>query len=121
MTFRSGTAARRVAVARTLIVLTVWLSIAPALHGGDHDSDCDPAVLFHDASQHRVSAAASDNGVHADHCVACHLFRNSRHATAWKFIPQALDGGTLALQIDRGAITSRATLPVPARAPPAVA
>jgi hypothetical protein len=121
VTSRTGTSAARVAVARTLIVLTAWLSVAPALHGGDHDRDCDPAVLVHDASQHRISAASSGTDIHSDHCVACHLFRSSRHVAAWKFLRQAVDGRSLALQIDSGAVVADATVPLPARAPPALA
>jgi hypothetical protein len=108
-------------VSQALIVLTAWLSVAPALHGGGHDQDCDPAVLFHDASQHRLTAASTRTDVTpGDHCVACHLFRGSRHAASWRFLPQGLDRRSLNVQIDTAAVSTREALPLPARAPPAL-
>ena len=121
MTFQTRTSVWRSVVSQALIVLTAWLTIAPTLHGGGHDPDCDPAVLLHDASQHRVTAATSNQDVHADHCVACHLFRSSRLGATWKFIPQAVDSCSLALQIDSGVVFGGSTVPLPARAPPALA
>jgi hypothetical protein len=122
VTLRGRTSIWRFAVSQALIVLTAWLSVAPALHGGGHDQDCDPAILFHDASNHRLTASSTGtDSAPGDHCVACHLFRSSRHAASWRFLPQGLDGHSLDGQSDTAAITIRAALPLPARAPPALA
>jgi hypothetical protein len=121
VTFQTRTSVWRSAVSQALIVLTAWLAIAPTLHGGGHDPDCDPAVLLHDASQHRMTEATSNDDVHADHCVACHLFRSSRLGAAWRFVPQAVDSNRLALHIASGVVISCAAVPLPARAPPALA
>lgn len=112
----------RVAVSHLLVILTAWLSIAPALHGAGHDQDCDPALVWHDESQHALTSAPTGSDVHpTDHCVACHLFRNSRHLAAWKFVPQALAADNVSLHVDSGATRSRASVPLPARAPPVLA
>jgi hypothetical protein len=108
-------------VSQALILLTAWLSVAPVLHGGGHDPDCDPAVLVHDESQHRLTSASTGASSPADHCVACHLFRSSRHAGSWRYVPLGLDGRSLDSQLDTAAVTTRTALPLPARAPPALA
>jgi hypothetical protein len=107
-------------VSQVLVFLTAWLSVAPALHGGGHDQDCDPAVVVHDESQHGVAAASTDRDHTGDHCVACHLFRSSRHAVAWKFVPQALADSGLTLQVVARAADGREIVPLPARAPPSL-
>ena len=110
----------RCAVSQALVLLTAWLSLAPALHGAGHDADCDPQVFFHDPSQHRFGSAADDDRSFptGDHCIACHLFRSSRATTSWKFVPQGLDGYAFLLAFDVDLLATTAAVPVPARAPP---
>jgi hypothetical protein len=111
----------RLLVSQALLLLMAWSSVAPALHGAGHDQDCDPALVFHDESQHRFAAASPGPDVHSgDHCLACHLFRGSRHATAWKFVPQALASSRLALHVTSEVISAGAVSPLPSRAPPAL-
>lgn len=110
----------RVAVSQVLIGLTAWLSFAPAIHGSGHDAECDPAIIFHDASQHRITGdgLGVTTSPGSDHCVACHLFRLSRNVGAWRFIPQGLDLQALLFAIDRSLVTFAPVVPLPARAPP---
>jgi hypothetical protein len=107
-------------LSQALIVLLAWLSMAPVVHGGLDDPDCDPAVVVHDASQHRVvpSRAGSDNTPLGDHCLACHFFRLSRHGAVWRFVPQAIDRQALGSQSQPTLLSVVAVLPLPARAPP---
>ena len=108
----------RVGVAHALIVLTAWLSLVPVLHGDDQA--CNPAIILHDSTQHQITAAGSDANTPTggDHCLACHLFRSSRGAVAWKFIPQALQDYSLVVSVAGPHLLTRTAVPVPARAPP---
>jgi hypothetical protein len=108
----------QVAVSRALIVLTAWLSLVPVLHGDDRA--CNPAIVVHDSSQHRITAAgvAVDSAAADDHCLACHLFRSSRSAVTWKFVPQGLDDHSLVVTVAGAPIVTRSAVPIPARAPP---
>jgi hypothetical protein len=110
----------RCAVSQALVLLTAWLSLAPALHGAGHDTDCEPPVFFHDPSQHRIgSAVGGDTSFPTgDHCLACHLFRSSRTTASWKFVPQGLDAYAFLLAFDVDLLATTAAAPVPARAPP---
>ena len=112
----------RIVLSQALIALTAWMTLAPALHAAGDDPDCNPAILLHDSSQHRIAGAtgAVNTVPSADHCLACHLFRSSRTAVTWKFVPQGLDDCTPIVAVARGAVIARASLPLPARAPPAL-
>ena len=118
----SPTSLWRFTVSQALIFLMAWMSLAPAVHGGGHDQDCDPAVVFHDAAQHQIgdSRATADGHPIGDHCLACHFFRLSRHAAPWRFVPQELDQRHLRLHTDRTAATTVPVLLLPARAPPSI-
>ena len=118
----SRTSFWRFAVAHAVIFLTAWMSLAPAMHGGGHDQDCDPTVVFHDSAQHRISdsPATSDGHPVGDHCLACHFFRLSRHAAPWRFVPQELDQRHLRSHTDRTAASTVPVLLLPARAPPSI-
>jgi hypothetical protein len=108
----------QVRVSQALIVLTAWLSLVPVLHGDDWA--CNPPIVVHDSSQHQITAARSEANTPAggDHCLACHLFRNSRGAVAWKFIPQGLHDSSLVVTVAGPHLVTRTAVPVPARAPP---
>jgi hypothetical protein len=108
----------QVGVAYALIVLTAWLSLVPVLHGDDRA--CNPAIVIHDSSQHQITAAGPDANTPSggDHCLACHLFRSSRGAVGWKFVPQGLNDSSLVVTTAGPDLVTRTAVPVPARAPP---
>jgi hypothetical protein len=112
----------RVVLSQALVALTAWISLAPALHAAGDDPDCNPVIVLHDSSQHRLTNGSGgvDASPSADHCLACHLFRSSRNTVTWKFVPQGLDDCTLIVAVARHIISTRAALPLPARAPPSL-
>jgi hypothetical protein len=107
-------------VSHALVALMVLVSLGPALHTAwAHDADCDPVVVVHDASQHRISGAAdAASSVPSDHCVACHLFRSVRIAGEWRFVQQRPDTAHHVHHAERDLVPSRPSTPLPARAPP---
>ena len=105
---------------RLLLVTLSVTTVGPALHGV-HDTDCDPVVVLHDASQHHFAAApsAADESPGSDHCVACHFQRTSRGPISWE--PSglyALISGNLLHDSDGRLVTPPSVSPQPARAPP---
>ena len=108
----------RVVLSQALIVLTAWLSLVPVLHGDD--TACNPTIVVHDPSQHQITGAGPDGNTPAadDHCLACHLFRNSRSADPGKFVPQGVDAESLVVTVAGELIVTRAAVPLPGRAPP---
>lgn len=113
------TSVRR-ATARLLLVALSLTTAGPILHGV-HEEDCEPAFVFHDESDHHLQAAGgdADSSSATDHCVACHFARSSRGAAAWELTGLvALTPGALLTYDDRQLVIDRASLPLPARAPP---
>jgi len=113
--------ASRGLVAAALVAVLVGVSIAPALHAGvGDDPDCDVVVVIHDGTQHRIGALPTSDSdfPHSDHCVLCHLFRISRMAASWRFVPQDLDRSAALRPTESTSIVTRAAIPLPARAPP---
>lgn len=108
-------------LAGVLVALTVVVSLEPVLHG---DAGHDPhfAIELHDASQHRFTAPPDKTApLHGtEHCVVCHLFRQSRNSDS-----RLVDGdvelrSVLVAAADEFARpASAAAAPLPARAPPA--
>ena len=117
---------RRAWVARALIVVMAGVSLAPVLHAGTgHDTDGDPVMVVHDASQHRFSRTPADDGTLPadDHCVLCHLTRGSRGSAesthSWAAsAPEASGKARVAVHVR---VAGPAAGPCPARAPPALA
>lgn len=105
--------------ARLLLVALGVATLGPVLHGV-HDSDCDPVVVVHDASQHHFAATSSGtNGPTGDHCIACHFLRTPRGPVAWE--PSglhALSSGNLQFHCDGQLVAAPCASPQPARAPP---
>jgi hypothetical protein len=94
-------------------------ALGPLLHGA-HEDLCDPSVVLHDETQHRIqSPRGSDDGAADDHCVACHFARASRGAAAWEAsgLVALADGGVLC-PADRSIVAAPSATRLPARAPP---
>jgi hypothetical protein len=110
-------------IARALVVALSVSALGPILHDL-HAEACEPALVLHDAGQHRFSSAATAPGQSSapDHCLACHLQRAARGPAAAKSpAPQATDTGRVLRPADWTFVADPASLPLPARAPPAAA
>lgn len=104
---------------RLLLVALSVTTVGPALHGV-HDTECDPLVVLHDASQHHFAAApAADQPAGGDHCVACHFLRTSRGPVSWEPSGlQVLTSSNLLHDSDGRLVAPLSVSPQPARAPP---
>ena len=112
----------RSVVSSALVALMTLVSFGPALHEGTgHDTDCEPLFVLHDAAQHRIAAEPTRDTAPSDaHCVACHLFRNSRGSqTSETLSAHAIESTLLAGHAARWFVGDGAALPLLARAPPA--
>ena len=108
-------------IAGVLAALTILVSFEPVLHQDDgHDPHF--AVDVHDASQHSFTAPSADadplDG--ADHCVVCHLFRQSRNSDS-RILDADIELRTVLVSGsgDAGRVAAGSAVPLPARAPPA--
>jgi hypothetical protein len=123
MTILCPAARLRGGLARLLVVALVVSSAAPLLHDEQrHDTDCDPVLIVHDASQHRIVADEPRQPVESgEHCSACHWARalRSLHLDVAGSPPRV--AGTLLAWPTLTSRISRFDLRVPARAPPSVA
>lgn len=62
----------------------------PALHDDSDDVLCNPALVVHDHSAHRIGASASTQPA-PEHCFICHWLQSHRGATATsRFVPPQL-------------------------------
>lgn len=111
-------------VVRVIVAVLVTASAAPLQHTFDpHDTECcDPAIVIHDASQHRFEADTPRDADQAgDHCAACHASR--------AFSPNRLTASSTPVLVDAAPVvyttaptpSPQLDLRVPARAPPALA
>lgn len=109
--------------AKALIVLTASLSLGPILHAGvGHDTDCDPVVVAHDASQHAFAStrpAVNETLPSHHHCVTCHLFRISRLSPEAATVHACEATRALAPPENNFLLSAPVSIPLPARAPPA--
>ena len=119
-----GLPSRVIRAAARLLVLSIAVSSTGLLLHGDapHDSDCDPLVIVHDASQHRVTADAPSSTDHTgEHCAACHFARAFRSPQlAASGVPALSAGPRLAaasIRAPRLQLVPR----LPVRAPPSLA
>lgn len=103
------------------MALTVVVSLEPVIHG-DADHDAHFAVEWHDASQHRFTAAppAGDPLHGSDHCVVCHLFRQSRNTDS-RIVDARVERRVVLVPgtDELGRLAAGSAAPLPARAPPA--
>ncbi len=107
-------------VASVLVALTVVVSLEPVIHG---EANHDPhfAIEVHDASQHRFTAPPSADPLHgSEHCVVCHLFRQTRNSDS-RIIDADIELGAVLVSRpdDLARLVAGSAVPLPARAPPA--
>lgn len=104
-----------------MVALLAMVSLGPAIHEGvGHDTDCEPVFVVHDAGEHRIGAAPVRETLPGDeHCVACHLFRNTRTEPG-STSPDHDVAVAPATRLGPDPFTADGSLAsVPARAPPA--
>jgi hypothetical protein len=105
-----------------VLVLSVT-TLGPILHSL-HAEACEAPLVLHDASQHRFSNAPAEPGQPAtpEHCVACHLQRASRDPGVLKSsAPPVVAASAILRHVDQVFAPDPASIPLPARAPPATA
>jgi hypothetical protein len=108
----------RRATAALMLVATLSASGLALPHSGERDADCNPILVAHDASAHRIRPDAKPAATHAEHCVICHSLRSFYPAfDTFEQAHDALSAEPLHIaQIDRARLLAW-TL-VPGRAPP---
>jgi hypothetical protein len=99
---------------------TTPITITSLLHDDADDAICNPAVVVHDASAHRIGAAGTSLP-DPQHCVLCHALQSLRAISgSVRFAAPSVDAHLSAtVAFDRLAallVSSR-----PARAPPSLA
>jgi hypothetical protein len=108
-------------IAGVLVALTFAVSLEPVLHG---EAGHDPhfATELHDASQHHFTAPppAGDPLHGTEHCVVCHLFRQSRNTDS-RIVNADVEFRSVLVSwtVDAGRLVAGSAPPLPARAPPA--
>ncbi len=110
-------------IARALVVALSVTTLGPILHGL-HAEACEPPLVLHDASQHRFSSVPANpiEPATPDHCVACHLQRTSHNPELLNSPAQpVLKASGIRRPVDQVFAADPASLPLPARAPPAIA
>ena len=110
--------ASRVAAVALLSVAFVGLSAA-APHEDDCHDACQPMVVEHDASAHRLGAPAAEDD-HPLHCLVCHWARSFRAPRAEsRILAKPADEPGISLHSDL--LTAAVSAPVaqpPLRSPP---
>ena len=108
-------------IASVLAALTILVSLEPLLHADDgHDPHF--AIEVHDGSRHSFTAPPADaDPLHgAEHCVVCHLFRQSRNSGS-RLLDADIELRTVLVSGsgETGRVAAGSAVPLPARAPPA--
>ena len=112
------TSASRVALAARLSLAAATFSAA-APHGGAHDAACDLVTAEHDASAHRMTAAATTDE-HSLHCLACHWARSFRLRTEIRVVLIAASAAGIADPVEYvPTVVSAPVAQPPLRSPPA--
>jgi hypothetical protein len=104
-----------------LLVITgsVPVSISALLHEGG-DDDCQPVLVLHDESAHRIGASRGSTPAESQHCVVCHWLQSAQTpATAAFMAAPPVDSHHLAISALPLAGDAVPEL-VAARAPPLV-
>jgi hypothetical protein len=64
------------ASAALLLVATVSTGSLVLPHADERDADCNPILVAHDASAHRIGPDAKPAAAHTEHCFLCHSLRS---------------------------------------------
>ena len=99
------------------LLATMPVTVSSLMHDDRDDAICNPAVVVHDASAHRIEAAGAEQP-DGQHCVLCHALQSLRAVSAaLRFAPPAIDArlvaGTSIVALNALIASTR-----PARAPP---
>jgi len=93
------------------------ITISSLLHDGMDDAICNPAVVVHDATAHRIGGA-TEALPDSQHCVLCHTLQSLRAvSTAVRFAEPPADTGLVA-RAAAAAFAAHVVIHRPARAPP---
>jgi hypothetical protein len=49
-----------------------WMSVSALVHSDDDDALCNPVVVVHDHSAHRIGTGSGHHDPAPDHCFICH-------------------------------------------------
>ena len=102
-----------------LLVMTgsVPVSVSALLHEGG-DDDCQPVLVLHDESAHRIGASRGAAPVESQHCAVCHWLQSVQAPAAAAFMASPA-AGSHHLVVSAVPLSGDATLElVAARAPP---
>lgn len=110
------------ATVRLMVMALAISSAAPVTHAFDlHDVDCGPALVVHDASQHRITADPHAVTGAAEHCAVCHLARAFSSPRLEVTGTPTLRPGVLFTHAVASVPPAQLDLRLPARAPPSLA
>src|SRR5438445_6929554 len=110
---------RALALFALLVILgSVPVAVIALVHDAVDDPDCQPSLVLHDHSAHRIGAARTTTLPQSQHCVVCHWLQSLQTvlAATSHAIPSS-DVHRLALSA-LPAGDRRAATDLPARAPP---
>ncbi len=103
--------------AAVALFATMPVTVSSLLHDDSDDTFCNPAVVVHDASAHRIGATESTLP-DSQHCVLCHALQSLRAVqSAVRFTPPSVDARLVACA-SAAVIHALIVSTRPARAPP---
>ena len=94
------------------------VTVTSLLHDEADDAFCNPAVVIHDASAHRIGSPGESALPDSQHCVLCHTLQSLRAVSnAIRFVAPSTDA-RLVRAAAAGPLSSLFQSSRPARAPP---
>ena len=103
--------------AAVALFATMPITVLSLLHDDRDDAICNPAVVVHDATAHRIGAAAAALP-DSQHCVLCHTLQSLRAVSAALRIASPTVDARLVAGTSAAAIRALLVSNRPARAPP---
>jgi hypothetical protein len=110
----------RISPAATVLLVSFLSLNLPHVGDAHHDPDGAIVVFAHDASAHRVSGNAPEDGAPPQHCVVCHLARSFLPRTEATSLPAPIAEASTRVHVE--VFTAPRTALVaqpPLRSPPA--